>query len=198
MSKSKAGRSGYPEHKVIVVGAAGAGKSALTQMFMYGNFVEEYDPTTADSYRKILEVDGEKCQLDILDTAGQEEYMRDNYYRLGEGFLIVYAITMRDTFADVNRFHDHILSVKGEEDVPLILVGSKCDLDGDREVPTSEGKAIAEKFNMPFFETSAKTRVNVDEVFFELVRQVAKYKAAHTDGDDVDDAASGGGCCVLV
>merc|ERR1712100_460787 len=81
------GKKNYPEHKVIVVGAGGAGKSALTQMFMYGNFVEEYDPTTADSYRKIIEVDGEKCQLDILDTAGQEEYMRDNYYRLGEGFL---------------------------------------------------------------------------------------------------------------
>ena len=125
MSKKKAN---YPEHKVIVVGAGGAGKSALTQMFMYGNFVEEYDPTTADSYRKIIEVDGEKCQLDILDTAGQEEYMRDNYYRLGEGFLIVYSITMRDTFVSVNRFYDHILQVKGVDDVPIILVGSKCDL----------------------------------------------------------------------
>jgi small GTP-binding protein len=92
--------------------------------------------------------------------------MRDNYYRLGEGFLIVYSITMRDTFTDVNRFHDHILSVKGVEDVPLIVVGSKCDLD--REVPTSEGKTLAEKFDVPFFETSAKTRVNVDEVFFEV------------------------------
>ena len=64
-------------HKVIVVGGGGAGKSALTQMFMYNNFVEEYDPTTADSYRKIHEVDGVKCQLDILDTAGQEEYVRE-------------------------------------------------------------------------------------------------------------------------
>merc|ERR1711991_129736 len=196
MSKPKAGRSGYPEHKVIVVGAAGAGKSALTQMFMYGNFVEEYDPTTADSYRKIIEVDAEKCQLDILDTAGQEEYMRDNYYRLGEGFLIVYSITMRDTFTDVNRFHDHILSVKGVEDVPLIVVGSKCDLDGDREVPTSEGKSLAEKFDVPFFETSAKTRVNVDEVFFELVRLVKKYKTGTVDEDDAPNDQ--GGCCVLV
>eukprot|EP01099_Mayorella_cantabrigiensis_P006020 TRINITY_DN4948_c0_g1_i1.p1 TRINITY_DN4948_c0_g1~~TRINITY_DN4948_c0_g1_i1.p1 ORF type:complete len:144 (-),score=19.61 TRINITY_DN4948_c0_g1_i1:188-619(-) len=137
MSKKK---SHYPEHKVIVVGAGGAGKSALTQMFMYGNFVEEYDPTTADSYRKIIEVDGEKCQLDILDTAGQEEYMRDNYYRLGEGFLCVYSITMRDTFTAVNRFHQHILQVKLKEEVPLILVGSKCDLESDREVTKDEGQ----------------------------------------------------------
>ena len=68
-------KAALPEHKVIVVGAGGAGKSALTQRFMYGNFVEEYEPTTADSYRKIIEVDNEKCQLDILDTAGQEEYV---------------------------------------------------------------------------------------------------------------------------
>ncbi len=140
-------------------------------------------------------MDSEKCQLDILDTAGQEEYMRDNYYRLGEGFLIVYSITMRDTFTDVNRFHDHILSVKGVEDVPLIVVGSKCDLDSDREVPTSEGKTLAEKFDVPFFETSAKTRVNVDEVFFELVRLVKKYKTETVEADDAPDESSG--CCVL-
>jgi GTPase SAR1 family protein len=77
MSKKK---SNYPEHKVIVVGGGGAGKSALTQMFMYGNFVEEYDPTTADSYRKIIDVDLQKCQLDILDTAGQEEYVSKSFH----------------------------------------------------------------------------------------------------------------------
>ena len=68
-------------------------------------------------YRKIIDVDGEKCQLDILDTAGQEEYMRDNYYRLGEGFLCVYSITMRDTFVATSRFYDHILAVKGKNEV---------------------------------------------------------------------------------
>ena len=137
------------------------------------------------------------CLVDILDTAGQEEYMRDNYYRLGEGFLIVYSITMRDTFTDVNRFHDHILSVKGVEDVPLIVVGSKCDLDSDREVPTAEGKALAEKFDVPFFETSAKTRVHVDEVFFELVRLVKKYKSSSSPEEE-DDAEAGKGCCTLM
>merc|ERR1711981_365333 len=150
--KAGKGRSGYPEHKVIVVGAGGAGKSALTQMFMYGNFVEEYDPTTADSYRKIIEVDSEKCQLDILDTAGQEEYMRDNYYRLGEGFLIIYSIIMRDTFVATNRFFDHILQVKGKEEVPLVLIGSKCDLESSRVVDASEGKELAQKWGCPFFE----------------------------------------------
>jgi len=187
-------RNNYPEHKVIVVGAGGAGKSALTQMFMYGNFVEEYDPTTADSYRKIIEVDGEKCQLDILDTAGQEEYMRDNYYRLGEGFLCVYSITMRDTFNSVNRFYDHILQVKSKDEVPLILVGSKCDLEQDREVSTDQGKQLAEKFKCPFYETSAKTRVNVDQVFEELVRIVQKSKRKDGEPEVQGNRAD---CCVI-
>lgn len=61
-------------HKVIMVGSGGVGKSALTLQFMYGDFVEEYDPTKADSYRKKVVLDGTECQIDILDTAGQEEY----------------------------------------------------------------------------------------------------------------------------
>mmetsp|Transcript_15749 Transcript_15749/g.26798 ORF Transcript_15749/g.26798 Transcript_15749/m.26798 type:complete len:194 (-) Transcript_15749:190-771(-) len=187
-------KAALPEHKVIVVGAGGAGKSALTQRFMYGNFVEEYEPTTADSYRKIIEVDNEKCQLDILDTAGQEEYMRDNYYRLGEGFLIIYSIIMRDTFVATNRFYDHILQVKGKEEVPLVLIGSKCDLESSREVRSNEGEELAAKWGCPFFETSAKTEQNVHEVFTELVRIVKESKK---DAGDTVSGGSNSGCCIL-
>jgi Ras-related protein Ral-A len=84
-----------------MVGSGGVGKSALTLQFMYGDFIEEYDPTKADSYRKKVVLDGQECFIDILDTAGQEEYaaIRDNYYRSGEGFFCVFSTTEAESFA---------------------------------------------------------------------------------------------------
>ena len=83
-----------------MVGSGGVGKSALTLQFMYDEFVEDYEPTKADSYRKKVVLDGEEVQIDILDTAGQEDYaaIRDNYFRSGEGFLCVFSITEDDSF----------------------------------------------------------------------------------------------------
>ena len=106
-------------HKIIVVGTGGVGKSALTLMFMYGDFVEEYDPTSADSYRKAIVLDGQDVNVDILDTAGQEDYaaMRDNYYRTGEGFLCVYSITMVESFEKLESFFEQILRVTDRENV---------------------------------------------------------------------------------
>ena len=99
MSNKKGGASSSL-HKVIMVGSGGVGKSALTLQFMYDEFVEDYEPTKADSYRKKVVLDGEEVQIDILDTAGQEDYaaIRDNYFRSGEGFLCVFSITEDDSF----------------------------------------------------------------------------------------------------
>ncbi|KAL1765642.1 hypothetical protein HispidOSU_012740 [Sigmodon hispidus] len=82
------------EYKLVVVGAGGVGKSALTIQLIQNHFVDEYDPTIEDSYRKQVVIDGETCLLDILDTADQEECsaMRDQYMRTEEGFLCVFAI----------------------------------------------------------------------------------------------------------
>jgi len=165
-------------HKVIVVGAGGVGKSALTLRFMYDNFHEEYDPTSADSYRKNITVDSQDIQLDILDTAGQEEYaaMRDNYYRTGEGFLCVFAVTMKDTFHQIPNFHEQILRVMETEDMPCVIVGNKVDLAEKRQVSLEEAQKMAADLKCPYFETSAKTNVNVEKAFFELVRRVMQKK----------------------
>ncbi|XP_017489588.1 PREDICTED: ras-related protein Ral-a-like [Rhagoletis zephyria] len=153
-------------HKVIMVGSGGVGKSALTLQFMYDEFVEDYEPTKADSYRKKVVLDGEEVQIDILDTAGQEDYaaIRDNYFRSGEGFLCVFSITDDESFQATQEFREQILRVKNDESIPFLLVGNKCDLSDKRKVPLNECQARAQQWQVPYVETSAKTRENVDKV----------------------------------
>jgi len=175
-----------PVHKVIMVGAGGVGKSALTLQFMYDEFVEDYEPTKADSYRKKVMLDDEEVQIDILDTAGQEDYaaIRDNYFRSGEGFLCVFSISEHESFSAVNEFREQILRVKNDDNVPFILVGNKADLDvNQRRVTTDEALHVARMWNVPYIETSAKTRQNVKEVFFDLMRDIHKLKAAVNEAE---------------
>ncbi|XP_039959046.1 ras-related protein Ral-a isoform X2 [Zeugodacus cucurbitae] len=165
-------------HKVIMVGSGGVGKSALTLQFMYDEFVEDYEPTKADSYRKKVVLDGEEVQIDILDTAGQEDYaaIRDNYFRSGEGFLCVFSITDDESFQATQEFREQILRVKNDESIPFLLVGNKCDLSDKRKVPLNECQTRAQQWQVPYVETSAKTRENVDKVFYDLIRDISSRK----------------------
>ncbi|CDH56749.1 ras-related protein ral-a-like isoform 1 [Lichtheimia corymbifera JMRC:FSU:9682] len=182
---AKKSKQSLPLHKVIMVGSGGVGKSALTLQYMYGDFVEEYDPTKADSYRKKVMLDGQECQIDILDTAGQEEYaaIRDNYYRSGEGFLCVFSVCEHESFEHTQEFRDQILRVLDDDTIPFILVGNKVDLAHLRKVPSSEAQQLAQEWGCPYLETSAKTRQNVDEVYTMLMRSIRDRKAQMHMGD---------------
>ncbi|KAK0410656.1 hypothetical protein QR680_005257 [Steinernema hermaphroditum] len=123
------------EFKVVVLGSGGVGKSALTVQFVSNTFIEKYDPTIEDFYRKEIEIDGQPCVLEILDTAGTEQFasMRDLYIKNGQGFVVVYSITSQQTFHDIKSMRDQIVRVKGTEHVPILLVGNKCDLQHQRQ-----------------------------------------------------------------
>ncbi|XP_022306501.1 ras-related protein Ral-A-like isoform X2 [Crassostrea virginica] len=177
MSKAKA-QQPQVIHKVIMVGSGGVGKSALTLQFMYDEFVEDYEPTKADSYRKKVVLDGEEVQIDILDTAGQEEYaaIRDNYFRSGEGFLCLFSITEQESFQATVDFREQILRVKNDDTIPFLLVGNKADLEDKRYVSVDEAQERAKQWNVPYVETSAKTRANVDKVFYDLMRAIRDRK----------------------
>ena len=176
------------------------------------SFHETNHETIIDSYRKQCMVDDETALLDVLDTAGQEEYsaMREQYMRTGEGFLLVYSITSRQSFEEIQTFEQQILRVKDKDYFPIILVGNKCDLEGERVVSREEGQALAQQFNCKFIETSAKSRVNVDNAFYELVREIRRYNremsgygsgAPQLQGGapgqklDMDDQGESAGCC---
>ncbi|KAH9287193.1 Ras-related protein Rap-1b [Echinococcus granulosus] len=162
------------EYKLVVLGSGGVGKSALTVQFVQSIFVEKYDPTIEDSYRKQIDVDGQQCMLEILDTAGTEQFtaMRDLYMKNGQGFVLCYSITSQSTFNDLADLYEQILRVKDTHEVPLVLVGNKCDLDNERVVGREQGQTLARNWNCVFMETSAKAKINVNEVFFDLVRQI--------------------------
>ncbi|MCL4133180.1 UNVERIFIED_CONTAM: hypothetical protein GTU68_008501 [Idotea baltica] len=101
-------------YKLVVVGDGGVGKSALTIQFFQRQFVTDYDPTIEDSYIQHTEVDSEWCVLDVLDTAGQEEFsaMREQYMRKGDGFMLVYSVTDKQSFENITHFYNQILRVK--------------------------------------------------------------------------------------
>ncbi|XP_023345639.1 ras-like protein 3 [Eurytemora carolleeae] len=165
------------EYKIVVLGSGGVGKSALTVQFVQGIFVEKYDPTIEDSYRKQVELDNQHCMLEILDTAGTEQFtaMRDLYMKNGQGFVLVYSITAQSTFNDLQDLREQILRVKDTDDVPLVLVGNKCDLEDERVVGKDQGMNLARSFsNCRFMETSAKAKIGVQDIFFDLVRQINK------------------------
>lgn len=178
--RERSASTGQLLYNLCVVGGGAVGKSALTIQLVQHSFVDEYDPTIEDSYRKQVLIDDEIAILDILDTAGQEEFsaMRDQYMHAGEGFAIVFSLTSQNSFEEIRPFRDQILRAKDADHCPMVLIGNKCDLVSERQVLQTEIDELAKEFQCPYFETSAKTRTNVDEGFFDLVRQIRQADKA--------------------
>lgn len=114
--------------------------------------------------------------------------MRNQYLAHGEGFLLVYSIVSRRTFNEIITHRENVYRAKDGVYPPMVLVGNKCDLQSKREVTQNEGKDLATTFgSMPFFETSALTRVNLEEAFHTLIRAVWKQRrgggSSNADGD---------------
>ncbi|KAL9644656.1 hypothetical protein ABK040_015395 [Willaertia magna] len=194
-SKKKKEEKQKEEVKLVVFGSGGVGKSALIVQLIQNVFVEHYDPTLEDSYRRDAILENKKeIIMDILDTAGQEEFvtLRDQYIRQGEGFVIVYSITNRNSFEEIESFIEHILHTKGideenysnaNKEVAIVIVANKCDLENDRVVSKEEGKDLCAKYGgISFYEASAKSRLFVDEIFMDCAQQVFLKLKKEKDG----------------
>ncbi|KAJ6252741.1 ras-like protein [Anaeramoeba flamelloides] len=138
------------------------------------------DPTIEDTHRKQCEIDGEVAFLEILDTAGQEDYetMRPSYIRSGEGFLLVYSVIDRVTFNNVQSLRDEILIAKDSQQEPIIIVGNKTDLEEQRTVSTEEGYELACCLGCGFYETSAKLSINIENAFYSLIRTMREKRGS--------------------
>lgn len=165
------------EYRIAVSGPPAVGKSALTVRFTQLLFVDEYDPTIEDSYKHYATIDDKNVLLDILDTAGQEDYasMKESYMRRGEGFLLVFSVTSLSSFESIQLFYDQIIRVKEDSTfVPIILIGNKTDLEDEREVSELKLKKLARDLKIPYIETSAKLDYNVNELFYTVVKMINK------------------------
>jgi len=152
------------ECKIAVLGTNGVGKSALVVQCVQGIFVESYDPTIEDSYRKMMQIDNFNVMLEILDTTNSESVFFMNYHR--DANVVVFDVTNKDTFDNAVK----ILGEKKADPAKLMLVGNKTDLDQQRVVTYDTAFQEAVKHGALYVETSAKTRINVEHAFIEVVK----------------------------
>ncbi|CAK7325640.1 unnamed protein product [Dovyalis caffra] len=140
------------------------------------------DSGNIDFKIRTIELDGKRIKLQIWDTAGQERFrtITTAYYRGAMGILLVYDVTDESSFNNIRNWIRNI-EQHASDNVNKILVGNKADMDeSKRAVPTSKGQALADEYGIKFFETSAKTNLNVEEVFFSIARDI-KQRISETD-----------------
>jgi len=175
--------------KILFVGDSGVGKSSLFLRYADGVVPNDSVPTVSvDMKFKVIELETtkrkiERVKLQLCDTAGQERFgtLTSSLYRLAQGVLICYDITDSETFGHVEEWRTEIAKY-APKDTFLCLVGLKSDLELRRQVPTSEGKSMAESWHVPFFELSSKTGDNIDEAVSELARRITVAKSVDNKG----------------
>ncbi len=199
--------------KVLVLGDSFVGKTNMVKRFLYDEFDSNTKETVGVEFGSKNFLIGKKQDIvkaQIWDTAGQERYrsVTKAYYKGAKGALLVYDITRKTTFENVDNWIID-LRTNGDKDILIILVGNKTDLEENRQVSIEEVKSKAETYNIAFLETSAKSGDNINKAFTELVEQVYKAnitmnqsyeKIEENNGDGInlvnkDEEKKKKGCC---
>jgi small GTP-binding protein len=166
--------------KILVIGESAVGKSCLLLRYTDDKFQETFMTTIGVDFKtKFITVDNTPVKLQIWDTAGQEKFrsITKAYYRGAHGILVVYDVSRRDTFNQTRVWIDSIRDSSADSNpIDVILVGNKCDLD--RTVTREEAESLAQQFQLPYFETSAKDATNVGEAFQALAAMALKRRLA--------------------
>ena len=158
--------------KILLLGNSDVGKSSLILRYVEQIWTDNFVPTIGVDFKvKTLEVNNKKIKMQIWDTAGQERFRNviSSYFRGSHGILLLYDITNRDSFKNLDNWLIEI-EKHASQNVLKILIGNKNDLENDRDIKFDEGKAFANRNGMEFFETSAKMDTNVNEAFETLAK----------------------------
>ena len=181
------------ELKLAVLGQTLVGKSALTYRFISDKFPTEHDTTIEDQYKINTTIDEHNCRLEILDTAGQDDYqsMLDTWINFAEGFVLVYSIDDRESFESLKDKYDRVVKNKSDDVSSVIIVGNKCDLEDKRKVTKEEGESYAKSKGVDFMEVSALKTINVKETFVKLAHNLLEKKVTQKT------EAGGDKCCII-
>ena len=160
--------------KIIIVGDAGVGKTCLTRKATADEFSEDYSSTIGFEFFTFNEkINDKNINLKIWDTCGQEEYssLIVNFYREASLAMIVYSINSQDSFNHLEKWLNEIKHHSSNPDIKFMLIGTKKDLEEEREVEYKTAKQFATENNILYFEeTSSKAGINSKEVFIQAAK----------------------------
>merc|ERR1719319_1780186 len=202
--------------KIIIIGDSGVGKTAILHKYVMSKFIQEHKATIGADFltKEINARDGDKLiTLQIWDTAGQERFhsLGNSFYRGADACILVYDICDAASFKKMDQWRSKFINQAGIEDpteYPFLLVGNKADLN-NRAVEKSEGTTYASRHKMMFFETSAKTGVDVKTVFEKVASEASERptvpffheevvaKAFKDTLDDEEPEAAGCACTLI-
>ena len=183
MEKNKKLKMGDEDYdfifKVLLLGNSDVGKSSILLRYVDSVWNETFVPTIGVDFKvKTVEIGDKKVKMQIWDTAGQERFRNviSTYFRGGNGLLLIYDITNKDSFKNLESWLIEI-EKNASENILKILIGNKSDLEEDREISKEEGQAFANRNGMQFMETSAKMNTNVDEAFQALGKLMIEFNS---------------------
>jgi len=164
--------------KLVLIGDSGVGKSCLLLRFADDNFTDSYISTIGVDFRfRTINIENKTVKLQIWDTAGQERFrtITSAYYRGADGIIMVYDVTSSESFDHVEEWLSEV-DRYANENTSKLLVGNKADLIEEKQVPEDTAQRFADKLNIPFLETSAKTATNVDAAFLTMAKELIKTR----------------------
>lgn len=166
--------------KFIIVGDSNVGKSCLLLRYINNYFNDKKDSTVGVEFGyKLIEINDNNnniipIKLHIWDTAGQESFksITRSYYRASAGVILVYDITVRESFINIISWLNEIKNHNINNDPIITLIGNKIDLNKNRKVSTQEGRTLAQLYNLLFFEISIKENLNIDYIFSDITHKI--------------------------
>ena len=190
--------------KILTIGESGVGKTCILRRFVENKFLKNHLATIGIDFKtKTLNINNQEIKLKIWDTAGQERFrnITTQYYKGADGIVLIYDVTDDASYEKIRDWMQQILTNTKREDIGLVLLGNKCDMD-PRAVSEEQGNQLAEELNVKYFETSALNGHGINEAFEQLTKDIMKRKGVDNganDGielkNDKKKKKKDGGCC---